>query len=164
MNTLDTTTRAEREAADQAIYDSVLRGRLADDARTAARRSQNRPILDDTPPRRLSDDELGGRAALEAAGLEPTDGWDDERPRASTIGAPIGTDRARELAAKSNQADRRPALTSARVRQLSALAELVRPRAKARSEMYGLPRHQADDIRRAIAYIDDLALWERRHR
>lgn len=80
------------------------------------------------------------------------------------IGAPIGTDRARALAAKSNQADRRPALTSARVRQLSALAELVRPRAKARSEMYGLPRHQADDIRRAIAFIDDLALWERRHR
>jgi len=31
-------------------------------------------------PRRLSDEELGGRAALEAAGLEPVDGWDDERP------------------------------------------------------------------------------------
>lgn len=30
-------------------------------------------------PRRLSDEELGGRAALEAAGLEPVDGWDDER-------------------------------------------------------------------------------------
>jgi len=28
-------------------------------------------------PRRLTDEELGGRAALEAAGLEPVDGWDD---------------------------------------------------------------------------------------
>jgi transcriptional regulator with XRE-family HTH domain len=39
----------------------------------------DRPMLGDTEPRRLTDDELGGRAALEAAGLEPVDGWDDER-------------------------------------------------------------------------------------
>lgn len=31
----------------------------------------------DRVPRRLTDEELGGRAALEAAGLEPVDGWDD---------------------------------------------------------------------------------------
>lgn len=37
------------------------------------------PMLGDTEPRRFTDDELGGRAALEAAGLEPVDGWDDER-------------------------------------------------------------------------------------
>lgn len=35
-------------------------------------------ILDDREPRRLTDAELGGRAALEAAGLEPVDGWDDD--------------------------------------------------------------------------------------
>ncbi len=42
-------------------------------------RSHDRPLLDDSEPGRLSDDDLGGRAALEAAGLEPVDGWDDER-------------------------------------------------------------------------------------
>lgn len=41
-----------------------------------------RPILADTEPRRLTDNELGGRAALEAAGLEPVDGWDGERGEA----------------------------------------------------------------------------------
>lgn len=42
----------------------------------------DRPMLADTEPRRLTDDELGGRAAIEAAGLEPVDGWDDEREEA----------------------------------------------------------------------------------
>lgn len=81
-----------------------------------------------------------------------------------TIGAPIGTARARELAARSAGVPRRPAITSARVRQLAALADLVRPRAKSTSTLYGLPREAAADIRRAIAYIDDLAAWERAHR
>lgn len=44
---------------------------------------EQRPLLQDQEPRRLTDDELGGRAALEAAGLEPVDGWDDERPAAA---------------------------------------------------------------------------------
>lgn len=148
MNPLDTTTRAEREERDQRIYDQV-RGdpypgwRPRPDPDGARESTLKRALAGNPPcnPATLHDAEEGRR-----------------------IGAPIGTDRARELAAKSNQADRRPAITSARVRQLSALAELVRPRAKARSELYGLPRHQADDIRRAIAFIDDLALWERRHR
>lgn len=82
----------------------------------------------------------------------------------SPIGRPIGADRARQLAARSSGGPRRPPLTSARVRQLSALADLVRPRARSTSTLYGLPRDAAADIRRAIAFIDDLAAWERRTR
>lgn len=40
---------------------------------------EERTMLADTELRRLTDDELGGRAAPEAVGLEPVDGWDDER-------------------------------------------------------------------------------------
>ncbi len=42
--------------------------------------TNDRPILNDREPGRLTDAELGGRAALEAAGLEPVDGWDDDAP------------------------------------------------------------------------------------
>lgn len=80
------------------------------------------------------------------------------------LGQPIGSERARALAARSNHAGRRPAITSARVRQLVALADLVRPRARATSTLYGLPRNAAADIRKAIGFIDDLAAWQRRAR
>lgn len=116
------TTRAEREARDQRIYDFIR----------------------------------GGQQAQTATAPDP-------RP-ASPIGRPIGPDRARALAARSVGGLRRPPITSARVRQLAALADLVRPRARSTSRLYGLPRDTAADIRKAIAFIDDLAAWERRAR
>lgn len=147
---------------DQRIYEMVRR---------EIREEQRRPMMDDAPPRRLSDDELGGRQALEAAGLEPVDGWDDDRDHAEASLTAItrmhagmhGTPeqvRMRELARRP----RRPPITPRVAEALAALADIVRPRARARSSLYGLPKHQADQVRRAIQFIDDLQLHFRRHR
>jgi len=59
---------------------------------------------------------------------------------------------------------KRPPLTAQRAEQLVKLANEVRSRAKARSGLYGLRPSVAADIRRAIAYIDDTALFFRKHK
>lgn len=69
-------------------------------------------------------------------------------------------DRMRELA----KLPRRPPMTPHIAECLAKLAEEIRPRAKARSGLYGLRKSVAADIRRAIAWIDDNADFHRRHR
>lgn len=57
---------------------------------------------------------------------------------------------------------RRPALTNERIIALAALAELARPRLKSRvgSNLFGFATtHQANAVRAAVKYIDDLSAW-----
>jgi len=58
---------------------------------------------------------------------------------------------------------RRPALTKARIFSLQVMAARVATLAEARpGSLFGLPKEEAREIRRAKLLIDELARWKQR--
>jgi hypothetical protein len=70
----------------------------------------------------------------------------------------------RERMAEIAKRPRRPAVTPLRAKGIEKIADLVRHRLKLRSGLYAIHADDKDAVKAALEYLDELALFHRRHR